>query len=178
MKTLFSLAVAGCLALGATAAGADSFSINRFPNHVLPVLVQVDSHGKVTDVSPAVELTPRFDRLLRETLAELITKPAAYRGRPVSSQFVMKLGMQAKPRSDGKYDASFVYVSASPVPSGQWFWQHEDGHRLVLVNRDGLHRLPYVDRSPNMYRPAPHWYHTPAPLPAVSTPAVNTTRKH
>lgn len=180
MKMLLSLSMAGCLAMAATLASADGFSLNRFPNHVLPVLVQVDSHGKVTDVSSAIELTPRFDRLLRETLDELITKPAALHGKPVASQFVMNLGMQTKQRPDGNYDASFVYLSASPVPAGQWFWQHEDGHRLVLVNRNSLRRLPYVDRSPHRYGPTPPW-HRVVPqqrLPDPTNAPASSSRKH
>jgi hypothetical protein len=175
MKTLFSLAVAGCLAMGATTAGADSFSLNRFSDHVLPVLVQVDSNGKVTDISPAVELTPRFDRLLRETLDELITRPAAVRGKAIASQFVMKLGMQTKPRADGNYDASFVYLSSSPVPAGQWFWRHEDGHRLVLVNRNSLRPMPYVNRSVQSFGPG--WQQS-REVSLPSAPAATPSKKH
>ncbi|OZB58142.1 MAG: hypothetical protein B7X39_18335 [Lysobacterales bacterium 14-68-21] len=158
MKVALPIVLAGCLALGSAAVHADSRSLNSFPDHVLPVLVQVDSHGKVTDVSPAVELSPRYDRLLRETLDRMVTRPASYRGRPVASQFVMKLGMQAKLREDGRYDASFFYVSAQPVPAGRWFWQHEDGHRLTLVNRDEL--------RPQAWRRSPDGgWRTPPPMP-------------
>jgi hypothetical protein len=127
---------------------ADSQSLNEFRPGVMPVLVHVDARGKVTDVSPSVELSPKVNRLLRQNLDELITKPATDHGRPVSSQFVINLAMQASPRADGDYLARFVYVSSSPVPSGQWYWVHIDGHRLALANRSDFGRQQrfHVDR--------------------------------
>ncbi len=160
MNVALPIALAGCLAFGSAAVHAESQSLNRFPDHVLPVLVQVDSHGKVTDVSPAVELSPRYSRLLHATLDEMIASPASDHGKPVASQFVVKLGLQAKPREDGRFDASFFYVAAQPVPPGQWFWQHEDGHRLVLVNRNALRR--------QMWRRVPDGgWRTPPPMPRI-----------
>lgn len=144
------------LALGALATGqgaaATSMSINHFTPRVLPVLVQVDSHGKVTDVSPSVELAPRYDRLLRQTLDQMITRPANVHGRAVASQFVINLGLEASSRPDGNYDARFVYVSTSPVPPGSWYWVHIDGHRLALRSRNDI--LP-----PQRFyqRPAGYW---------------------
>ncbi|WP_017460299.1 hypothetical protein [Dyella ginsengisoli] len=161
MKLALPIALAGCLAIGSAAVHAESQSLNSFPNHVLPVLVRVDSHGKVTDVSSAVELTPHYERLLRATLDEMITKPASDHGKPVASQFVIKLGLQAKPRSDGKYDASFFYVGAQPVPAGRWIWQHEDGHRLALVNSEMI-RNQFKHRWTNN-----GWF---APPPGLSAP--------
>jgi hypothetical protein len=106
----------------------------------MPVLVHVDARGKVTEVSPSAELSPKVSRLLRQNLDELITKPATEHGRPVSSQFVINLAMQASPREDGDYLARFVYVSSSPVPNGSWYWVHIDGHRLALANRSDFSR--------------------------------------
>ena len=176
MKTFLSLTVAGCLAVGAGAAHADGMSLNQFAHRELPVLVQVDSHGIVTRASPAIELTPRFDRLLRETLGELITRPAMHHGQPIASQFVMRLGMQTKQRPDGNYDASFVYRSASPVPAGQWAWRLEDGHRLALVSQGSVHRFHYVSQPPLRDVPVPLSRHlwspeaTPARAPAPPPP--------
>ncbi len=138
MKSMITIVVAGTLALAAGTAGAESMSLTHFRDRVLPVLVKVDTHGKVTRLSSAIELTPRFDRLLRQTVDQWITGPAMDHGKPVASQFVMKLGMQATARPDGEYDTRFVYLSSSPVPSGEWIWQNEDGHRLALVRADGL----------------------------------------
>jgi hypothetical protein len=136
MKKFRALALLGLSVAGSGAAMGTSQSLNEFTPTVLPVLVQVDSHGKVTAVSPSIELSPRFERLLRQTVDELITKPASDHGRPVASQFVMNLALGTSPRSDGAYDARFAYVSMSPVPSGSWYWVHVDGHRLALMSQD------------------------------------------
>lgn len=130
--------VLACSCLCVNSAMADSGSLNAFEHKVLPVLVHVNAQGKVTQVSSSIELRPRFDRLLRESLDQMISKPATYHGHPVASQFVITLGMKATPRPDGRYDASLFYVSSKPVPSGSWLWEHVDGHRLALVNRDVL----------------------------------------
>jgi hypothetical protein len=135
MKRHCALLLLGTLSAG-QGAMADQMSINQFTPRVMPVLVQVNRDGKVTDVSPAVDLAPRYDRLLRNTLDQMITHPANDHGRAVASQFVINLGLQTSPRPDGNYDARFVYVSTSPVPPGQWYWVHIDGHRLALRNRN------------------------------------------
>ncbi|MGB3268863.1 MAG: hypothetical protein WBA65_02805 [Rhodanobacter sp.] len=134
------------LLAGTGPALASSASLNGFTPRVLPVLVQVNARGKVTDASPAMKLSPRLARLLRENLDEMISQPAVDRhGRPVSSQFVINLALQAASRAEGAYDARFAYVSASPVPAGSWYWVHIDGHRLALANQhsfDGPGRVP------------------------------------
>lgn len=126
------------LLLGTMAAGQGAFaaSITMNTPEVLPVLVQVDNQGKVTQVSPSVELKPSYDKLLRKTLDEMITQPANDHGQAVASQFVINLGMQAVPRSDGNYEARFVYVSTSPVPTGSWHWVRTDNRRLALMSQD------------------------------------------
>lgn len=128
----------GMLAIAATATANDSMSLNQFKSHVLPVLVQVDSKGQITDISSSAPLSPQFDRLLRKSLDQMINTPAMDHGRPVASQFVINLALDVKPQTDGLYEAKFAYVSASPVPLGSWYWSHEDGHRLALVNRNGF----------------------------------------
>ena len=140
MKRFSIMMFAGVLAVGANAAMADSRSLNEFRPGVMPVLVHVDARGKVTEVSPSAELSPKISRLLRQNLDELITKPATEHGRPISSQFVINLAMQASPREDGDYLARFVYVSSSPVPNGSWYWVHIDGHRLALTDRNDFSR--------------------------------------
>jgi hypothetical protein len=161
MKRFCAFLVLSTLA-GGQAATATSMSINHFTPRVLPVLVQVDSHGKVTDVSPSVELAPRYDRLLRQTLDEMITRPANDHGRAVASQFVINLGLETASRPDGNYDARFVYVSTSPVPPGSWYWVHIDGHRLALRSRNSLSpRQRFHQHPPSYYWPAQRSYNPP-----------------
>lgn len=142
MKRYFTAVLLGLLVAGT--ATATSRSLNGFVPKVMPVLVRVDSRGKVVEASPSIELAPRFDRLLRQTLDEMITRPASDHGRPVASQFVINLALQASPRSDGEYDARFIYVSTSPVPSGSWYWSELDGHRLALVSQGAGHPRRHV----------------------------------
>jgi hypothetical protein len=161
MKRFCAFLVLGTLAAGQGVA-ATSMSINHFTPRVLPVLVQVDSHGKVTNVSPSVELAPRYDRLLRQTLDEMITKPANDHGKAVASQFVINLGLETASRPDGNYDARFVYVSTSPVPPGSWYWVHIDGHRLALRSRTDMSpRQRFYQRSPSYYWPTQRSYNPP-----------------
>ena len=166
MKRLCAFLSSGLLMAGSGVAMASSGSLNEFPSRVLPVLVQVDSHGKVTDVSPSIALAPQFDRLLRQTLDEMINKPADDHGRPVASQFVINLALRTSPRADGAYDAQFAYVSTLPVPSGSWYWAHIDGHRLALVNRNA---------RPEQRRPLDRirdWNRTPQQYPSERLPAA------
>lgn len=173
MKRLSMTMFAAVLAVGAGAAMADSQSLNEFRPRVMPVLVHVDARGKVTEVSPSTELSPKVSRLLRENLDEMITKPATEHGRPVSSQFVINLAMQASPRQEGDYLARFVYVSSSPVPNGSWYWVHIDGHRLALANRSDFGRQPrfhYDNRREYPGERFPTYQRTPSP------PIQNTAR--
>jgi hypothetical protein len=168
MKPFCAFLLLGTLAAGQGAL-ATSMSINQFTPKVLPVLVQVDSHGKVTQVSSTVELAPRYDRLLRQTLDEMITKPANDHGRPVASQFVINLGLQTMARPDGNFDAKFVYVSTSPVPPGSWYWVHVDGHRLALRSRS-------ADSSRQRFFRRPPSYYWPTPSQRYYPPVQNTAR--
>ncbi|MHB1058859.1 MAG: hypothetical protein ACYC0F_13360 [Rhodanobacter sp.] len=169
--TLFS----GMLFVAAGSALASSGSLNEFRPRVMPVLVQVNSHGKVTGASPATELSPRLDRLLRQNLDELIGKPATDRnGRAMPSQFVINLALQVSPREDGDYDARFAYVSTSPVPPGSWYWVHVDGHRLALASQDSFNRgrrVPF-GHGRAVYRPMNGQGYRPASIP----PIRNTVR--
>ena len=145
MKRLSMMMFAGVLTAGASAAiAASPHSLNEFRPNVLPVLVQVDAKGKVTEVSPSDELSPKVNRLLRQTLDGMISKPATEHGRPVSSQFVVNLAVQTSPREEGDYLAWFVYVSSSPVPNGSWYWVHIDGHRLALASRNDFDHQPRI----------------------------------
>lgn len=181
MKRCCALLLFGTFAVSQGAL-ATSMSLNRFTPHVMPVLVQVDDQGQVTGVSSAVELAPRYERLLRQTLDQMITRPANDHGHPVASQFIINLGLQTTPRPDGDFDARFVYVSTSPVPNGSWYWEHIDGHRLALRSQDRNvlrhhfdRRLPVHPRVRTFDRadsPAQSASHN-APRPARARPPVH-----
>jgi type IV secretory pathway TrbF-like protein len=89
MKQLLPLALFALLATGSTAM-ASTKSLNEFPTGIMPVLVQVDAFGRVTDASPPTRLSPQLDRLLRKNLAEMVSKPATDRhGHPIASQVII-----------------------------------------------------------------------------------------
>lgn len=178
MKPFLPLVVFGMLTVGSGAVLASSWSLNEFKPKVMPVLVQVDSQGKVTDASPANELPPRFDRLLRENLDQMITKPATDRhGRPISSQFIINLTLEATPRPEGDYSARFAYVSSKPVPSGSWYWVHIDGHRLALADRNSFRRTEHFHYNDNRpaYQPAYNRSYS-SPTPPVQNTSQNASR--
>ncbi|UGB37164.1 hypothetical protein [Frateuria soli] len=169
MKPFCAFLLLGSLA-AAQGAAATSMSLHQFTPKVLPVLVQVDSHGKVTQVSPSIELAPRYERLLRQSLDQMITRPANDHGRPIASQFVINLGLETTARPDGNYDARFVYVSTSPVPPGSWYWVHVDGHRLALRSRDADTRQRFFRRPPGDYWPNAPQRYVPPVQNTVRTP--------
>lgn len=158
---LISFVVVTALLGGTSAVADDSMSLNQFPHRFEPVLVQVNTEGKVTQASPAYSLPPNMTRLLNANLDEMIHAPATDKhGKPISSQFVMNVALQAKPDGTDAYQAHFVYVSTRPVPPGNWYWVHLTGDRLALASQD-MHfnnRRPYV-RFDDGYRrnnqPAP-----------------------
>lgn len=141
MRTqMLSVVVVGLL-VNTGAIANDLMSLNQFPHRVEPVLVQVDTSGKVTGASPAYSLPPKMTRLLNANLGEMIRAPATDKnGKPIPSQFVMNVALQAEPNAGGDYEAHFAYVSTKPVPPGSWYWVHLDGDRLALASRDFLPR--------------------------------------
>jgi len=149
-KSLQLIVLTGMLA-AATSVAMASDSLNEFKPQTLSVLVDVNAQGEITDVSPAMDLTPALRRLLIQNLKEVVNKPAVVHGRPVSSQFVANVVLNVKPRNEGDYDASFTYVSGSPLPAGSWYWVHTD-HRLTLADRNRLRsnmrESQYAPRSP------------------------------
>lgn len=173
MKPLLPLALFTLLATGSTAM-ASTKSLNAFPTGIMPVLVQVDAHGRVTDASPPTRLSPQLDRLLRKNLAEMVSKPATDRhGHPIASQVIINVSLQTSPRTEGDYDAIFAYISTKPVPTGSWHWVHIDGHRLALANRDYRRnrRIFDVDHYRPDYRPRHIPVRQPPPIRNVSLPA-------
>jgi hypothetical protein len=168
MKLARLSAIFGVLALCTGAAAAEPASLNQFRPKIMPVLVQVNSHGKVTEASPSIELSPRLTRLLRENLDEMIGGPATDKqGRPTSSQFVINLGLQATPHSKDKYDVRFAYVSTSPVPAGSWYWVHIDGHRLALAPQHPGNSQHRMRAPPYRYPPDRNRTFVPASAPPV-----------
>ena len=158
MKSLLPRALFILLTTGGSAALASTKLLNELPAGILPVLVQVDAQGEVTDASPATKLSPQLDRLLRQNLAEMVSKPATDRhGHPIASQVIINVALQTSPRTEGDYDANFAYISTKPVPIGSWYWSHIDGHRLALVNRDNHRnrRIFDVDHYRPDYRHIP-----------------------
>ncbi|WP_156455897.1 MULTISPECIES: hypothetical protein [Stenotrophomonas] len=140
-----SVALVGiALAMLAGIAQAD----NPVPSHqrVLPVLVKLNTQGRVTDVNPALRLPPKIDRLLRANINELFSGPtntAAPGDSDSSRQFVANMTTVATPSgSEYLQTVHFALVSTQTVPIGNWYWAHTDGRRLALVNRN----LPPVSR--------------------------------
>ncbi|WP_225578105.1 hypothetical protein [Rhodanobacter sp. 7MK24] len=169
------LSVAVVALLGSTGAIAnDSMSLNRFPHRVEPVLVRVDAHGKVTEASPAYELPPAMTRLLNANLDEMIHAPAIGKnGKPIPSQFVMNVALQAEPNGAGSYNAHFAYVSTKLVPPGSWYWVHLDGDRLALASRDRFpsgRRFMPMEHYHGGYQP--NYRGSNRPSPPTATPAV------
>jgi hypothetical protein len=171
--TLFLL-----ITLAGAAHAGDGMSLQGFRNHALPVLVHVDASGKVTQVQPSMQLSPRTDRLLRANLEEMIDKPATQKGKAVSSIFIIQLALDAEKRPDGTYLARFQYVSSMPVPAGSWYWIHINGHRLALAedNGHGRHRYLGADRSwPRDFDTLPQPLNTTVPASMPSMPVDRGT---
>ena len=176
MKRFPMMVLATLLATGVNVAMASTGSLTEFKPRYLPVLVQVNAKGRVTDASPAVQLSPAFNRLMLKNLDEMIAKPATYKGRAVSSQFVINLALQVTPRPEGDYFAKFGYVSTSPVPNGSWYWVNINGHRLALANRNDFSRGQrlFYNHDHGIYRPVNQRAFSNAPTPSfqnVSRPA-------
>lgn len=172
IRMIFTGVVCALLMGVAPLVSADSMSLNRFNHHVLPVLVTVNSQGKITGMSPAYPLRPHMQKLLKTTLSQMITGPATYHGKAISSQSVIKLALKATPQKDGKYRARFAYVGAVPVPYGAWYWNHIDGHRLALVNENWRnmsrprHRMVFDHVYPSRHVTAPNRVHRSYAAPA------------
>ncbi|WEN14366.1 hypothetical protein PY254_14155 [Rhodanobacter sp. AS-Z3] len=170
MKSVQLTVVLSTLALCSGTAAAASASLNQFNSKVMPVLVRVNSQGKVTEASPAVELTPKIRRLMRANLDEMIRTPATDKhGRPIASQFVINLALNTAPSTNGNYDAKFAYVSTSPVPAGSWYWVHLDGVRVALANQN------YRRQDTHYTREIPTAYHTTTTVNRSPAPSVNAS---
>jgi len=171
MRTgLFSALIVALLSSTSAVAGGPTtlgFTNNR---SIEPVLVRVNAQGKITDILPAYRLSPDLTRLLRENLNEMIHTPATDKaGKPVSTQFVINLALQVDSRSTGDYNAHFVYVSATPLPLGRWYWSRDSIGQLALASPDILSSYP----SSNGFTPE---FASGAVFSAVNTTAGNGGR--
>lgn len=131
--TVLLLGVAG------SAAAASSTTSDKSAKNVLPVFVQVNAQGKITHMDPAYTIQPEYERVLRQTLDKMISKPAHNKdGKAIASQFIISMNMQATPRNNGQYELKFTYVSVMQVPPGNWHWAHAShGRRLTLASDSG-----------------------------------------
>lgn len=131
--------------LGSTNVFADGPTTLGYTNNhsIEPVLVRMDDRGKITDIKPAYRLTPDLARLLRANLNEMIHTPATDKdGKPVATQFVIKVALQSDPNGTGDYVVHFVYVSATPLPLGSWYWSRDSFGQLALASQNILSTYP------------------------------------
>ena len=149
MKPLRASLIACAIAAFAGTATASSGSLVEFKPKVMPVVVQVDAQGQVTNILPSEQLTPRLQKMLVKQLDAWIIKPATVKGHPVGSRFIVEVAMQAKPRKDGNYDASFVYVKSMAMPfAGAVHWNVINGGlELALVSDMGGHERQVFDTT-------------------------------
>ena len=102
MKRFHRRLIGGVLLAMGPLAMASSVSLTSFPPRVMPVLVHVNSLGKVTEVQPSAQLSPRLQRLLASSLRQWISKPAMVDGHPVDSQSIVNVALHATPRRGGR----------------------------------------------------------------------------
>ena len=177
MKPLRASLIACAIAAFAGTATASSGSLVEFKPKVMPVVVQVDAQGQVTDILPSEQLTPRLQKMLVKQLDAWIIKPATVKGHPVGSRFIVEVAMQAKPRKDGNYDASFVYVKSLAMPfGGVVHWNVINGGlELALVSdMGGGHErqvFDTTDRWQGNYQRGHAWQ--PATRGATPRPATH-----
>lgn len=158
------------IAAFAGTAMASSGSLVEFKPQVMPVLVQVDARGRVTDVQPSFQLTPWSQKLLTQQLDAWISQPASDNGHPVSSRFIVEVAMHTIQRKDGKYDASFVYVKSLPAPpGGAMHWNIINGGLEIALVEDGTGRPAWN---------APFPTHEPRAVFASRQPRAATARGH
>ena len=173
MKRFHRMLIGGVLLATGTLATASPGSLTSFPPRVMPVLVHVNSQGKVTEVQPSTQLPPRLRRLLASSLRRWISRPAMVDGHPVASQSIVNVALHAAPRKDGKYDASFAFVSILPAPFASGYWSTKDGTQLALVESHG--GSPFIDYSndyPDRSSPAPtNHFRSPVASPSSFNPA-------
>lgn len=176
MKPFRASLLACAIAAVAGTAMASSGSLVEFKPQVMPVVVQVNAEGQVTDILPSEQLTPLWKKMLIKQVNAWIVRPAIVKDHPVASRFILEVAMQAKPRQDGAYDANFVYVKSLPLAfGGALHWDVIDGGlELALVSDmaghprqvfDTTHHRPGSYQSPHAWQSATH--EGPSPWPAA-----------
>lgn len=173
MKSLHAYLLACAVAAFAGTAMAASGSLVEFKPHIMPVVVQVNAQGRVTDVLPSQQLEPWLRQMLVKQIDAWIAEPATTHGKPTACRFIMEVAMRVQPRKDGEYDANFVYVKSMPLAyGGALHWDVIDGGRELALVSDGTgpradHRLRRFDNFPShpLYRSQ-----SPRPSPRASAP--------
>ena len=163
---------AGALALASFGCAATELTVARYEQGVVPVLVSVNRHGKVTLVRASQALRPSMDRLLRKNLNEAIAGPALRGDKPINSQIVIRMKLDVTPTQDGRYAAQFVPVDSKVVPYGAWSWRL-DGDRYALVDEFLGSPLPN-QAMPPQFRQAPS-SPTPQPSQPPTPPPSNSS---
>lgn len=164
----------GALALASFGCAATELTVARYEQGIVPVLVSVNSQGKVTHVQASQNLKPSLSKLLRRNLDEAVVAPALRNNKPVNAQIVMRMKLDVTPTEDGRYAARFLPVESKQVPYGAWFWR-VDGDRYALVDDvrgpPMLRQLPPPDSRREMPRPmpSPPQQQQPAQPPAISS---------
>ncbi|MGH8147287.1 MAG: hypothetical protein ACREPY_13245 [Rhodanobacteraceae bacterium] len=145
MKPLRTLLATGIVVALAVIPAVSSAQLWGQKPQVLPVVVHVDAQGKVTDINPAMQLRPWLRKLLIKQIDAWIVKPLTVKGHPVASRFIIEVAMHTKPTSDGKYDASFVYVKSLPLAyGGPQHWNVINGGLQFAL-------VPNVLQQPGIY---------------------------
>lgn len=173
----------GCVvAAFAGTAMASSGSLVEFTPRIMPVVVQVNAQGRVTDILPSQQLKPWLRKMLVEQIDAWITEPAKNHGKPTASRFIMEVAMRVQPRKDGEYDANFVYVKSMPLAfGGALHWDVINGGLELALVPDAAgsrvdHILRHFDRFPPLYpsqspRPSPH-ASAPRSVPRAAAPVA------
>lgn len=170
-----TIAATGLALISGTGIAMD-LSVNTMDSRVLPVFVQVNSQGKVTRILPAEPLTPRFDRMLGETIRGWVKKPAMMNGRAVDSSMIMRVALNVQPRDDGNYDLIYHYISstATPMASGASYWRWTNNHLALVTGSDEL-QDDRRDGMPHRSSAYPGTYDRSEPM---GMPAQNSPSNH
>lgn len=131
------------------------------PVSVIPVLVTVSADGKATGVVPAYRLRPNIQRLIESTIFEMVRGPAFERGKPITSQVVIKLKLHPERRDDGTYLLSFDLGGVESLPYGAWRWITDGQGKLRMVNsaltpRDDPLQHRFNTSVQEIFNPNPH----------------------
>lgn len=134
MKNAIALILTTLLLLVAVWMPAAHADTNTGDARTLPVIVNVDKKGSVSEIIPAYRISPGFRNMVRDTLSKMITSPAMRDGKPVSSQLVITLGVVQKQLAGGKSSVSLKFLASKPLPAGNWHWLLRANKPPALAN--------------------------------------------